>query len=358
MGKNGPRTNAKLSNEAAALAATARRLQKNVSYSRPFRQGVAATPSVAFGSKPVQKRNQKRARGVRGRSPRYFSALCPHHLPLPRAVGPYTVIRTTSKHTVDRNVSIWGPTTVIDPNGTEYWTNIVGVADETAGAPMNGGGNGYAYSDKSFGIFGAPESGWAQCTLVPAAFTLQIMNPAALATTASGGIAYIGKLKSLPKLANSTRHWDEFSDEFISYNYPRLCSGGKLALRGVTVSAVPYNMSDLSDFQPMFAYATGNFTWDGGPGESSLAQTGFAPIVISKDPGMNLQILVTVEWRVRFDPSNPAQAGHKLFKPSTDAQWAKHVAEETLRSTEDIAEFVADIGIDAAAIAAVGAIAV
>jgi len=182
------------------------------------------------------------------------------------------------------------------------------------------------------------------------------MNGAALATNASGGIAYIGKLKSLPSLANSTRTWEAFSDEFISYNYPRLCSGGKLALRGVTVSAVPYNMSDLADFQPMFTYSTAGFTWDGGTGESGIEHCGFAPIVISKDSDMTLQVLVTVEWRVRFDPSNPAQASHKLYKPSSDLQWAKHVAEETMRGTEDIAEFVADAGVDAAAIAVIGAL--
>jgi len=222
---------------------------------------------------------------------------------------------------------------------------------------MSASNNSVTFTDKTFGGFGTTEAGWAQCQLVPAAFTIQVMNPAALATTGASGIAYIGKLKTLPKLANSQRTYDGFSDEFVSYNYPRLCSGGKLALRGVVCSCVPYNMSDLADFQPMFTYGTGgNFTWDGSGGLSGLEHCGFAPIVISKDAGMNLEVLVTVEWRVRFDPSNPAQASHKLYKPSSDAQWAKHLAEETLRGTEDIAEFIADAGVDAAAAAAAGAL--
>jgi hypothetical protein len=250
---------------------------------------------------------------------------------------------------------------VRDATGKPYWSNVVGVADELASGVMNAGNNAFAFADLTFGSFTTPEAGWKQCSLVPAAFTVQIMNPAALMTTAAGGMAYIGKLKTLPELANSTRTWDAFTDEFISYNNPRLCSGGKLALRGVTVSSVPYNMSDLADFQPMKSHnSRSNFTWDGNPASSgdlsSLEQCGFAPIVIRKDTDMHLQILVTVEWRVRFDPSNPAQASHKLYKPSTDVQWAKHVAEETVRTTEDIAEFVADAGIDAAAVAAAGAL--
>lgn len=352
QGKNGPR---KLAREAQAVASTAKRIAQNAAtqnatYTRPFRQGVGRAPAVAFGSKPVKRNGRNGSKAAR-----YFNALCPAHLPLPRAIGPYSVIRTTSKHSVDNNVSIWGPTMVRDPNGKKEWTNIIGVADTLASDPMNGSNNTKVYADGAFGTFGSVAAGWENCTLVPAAFTVQIMNPSAVMN--ANGIAYIGKLKTLPELAGNSRSWTTFGGQFISYNYPRLCSGGKLALRGVTNSAVPYDMSDMAEFTPVTPYTnTVPMTWDGGPGLNGLEHSGFAPIVIyQSELSEPLEVLVTVEWRVRFDPSNPAQASHKLYKPSTDLQWASHVASEAMRGTEDIAEFVADLGVDAAAIGVVAA---
>lgn len=347
-GKNG---NRKLAREAQAVASTARRIAQNATYTRPFRQGVGRTPCASFGSKPVKRNGRKTPNGAR-----YFSALNPAHLPLPRAIGPYAVIRTTSKHKVDNVLSIWGPTMVRDPNGRKEWTNIVGVADSIVGDPMNNPNNTQIYTDEAFGTFGATKDGWQNCTLVPAAFTVQIMNPSSVMN--AKGIAYIGKLKTLSDLAGNARTWSTFGGQFISYNYPRLCSGGKLALRGVTSSTVPYDMSDLAEFTPIEPFTNlATMTWDGSSGLSGLEHSGFAPIMIYQtDFTEALEVLVTVEWRVRFDPSNPAQASHKLYKPSTDMQWAAHVASESVRGVEDIAEFVADLGVDAAAIGAVAAV--
>lgn len=351
QGKVGPR---KLAREAEAVASTAKRIaqnaNQNATYTRPFRQGVGRAPAMAFGSKPV-KRNGRKA----GKAARYFNALCPAHLPLPRAIGPYSVIRTTSRHQVDNEISIWGPTMVRDPNGRKEWTNVVGLADTVATDPMNGAANAKIYADGAFGVFGATAAGWENCTLVPAAFTIQIMNPSAVGS--AKGISYIGKLKTLADLAGNARSWATFGGQFISYNYPRLCSGGKLSLRGVTSSAVPYDMSDMAEFTPVVPYTDqGTLTWDGSAGLNGLEHSGLAPIVIYQENFTEaLEVLVTVEWRVRFDPSNPAQASHKLYKPSTDLQWASHVATETMRGVEDIAEFVADLGVDAAAIGVVAA---
>lgn len=348
--KNGqPRKlGSKVAAEARNIVSTARRIEKNTSYTRPLRQGVAAAVTKPFGAAPVRRNRVSKRRALR-----YFSALSPHHLALPRAVGPYTVIRTTSKHTVTQNYTIWGPTTQRDSTATEFWTNIIGVGDVDDTLAMSTQLNTTAITDSTFGTIGAVAAGWDQCMLTPAAFTIQVMNSTPV--TSAGGIAYIGKMKTLPDLAGSGRTWSQFGDQFIAYNYPRLCSGGKLALRGVTVSAVPYNMSDLADFRAVFTHSTGDFTWNGGAGLGSLEFAGFAPIVIAKTSEMaSLEVLVTVEWRVRFDPSNPAQASHKLYQPSSDASWAAHVAAESLRGTEDIAETIADVGVEAAGVALAG----
>ena len=126
----------------------------------------------------------------------------------------------------------------------------------------------------------------------------------------------------------------------------RLCSAGKLALRGVKVDAIPYNMSQLADFCPRALINPTPFDreWNEGAFEAQLE--GFAPIFIYNKNNVALQILVTVEWRVRFDPGNPAYAGHTYHPVATDSCW-----NDTIRGMEaeghgvvDMAEGIADFG--------------
>jgi hypothetical protein len=285
-----------------------------------------------------------------------FDATKPTHLPLPRAIGSYAVVRTTTTVQSDSRVIIIGAMRTADPNAGDdmRWTNLVGVQSISSAVAMNAVGNTGTFSMLSLATTaGLVQPGWENCQLTPAAVTVQIMFPSPIAQ--AGGIARIGRLHTLPNLENNTRTWDAFAEQFVSYNAPRLCAGGKLALRGVKMSAIPYNMNELSDFTPLQPLSDATFTWN-----ASRAQefAGFCPMVIVNDlttlNGVEvdagvLDLLITIEWRVRFDPSNPAQAAHVSHTPTAERVWhqAVRTVEATGHGVHDIVEDLADYGAEA-----------
>ena len=150
---------------------------------------------------------------------------------------------------------------------------------------INGVGN---VTSHSFDNLSDPT--WKGATLTPAAFSVQLMNPGALQTTS--GVVYEGRFKTIPEFDLGTGlAAQQFGENFVAYNNP------------------------LCIYQPNVG-------------------------------SLELQLLVTCEWRVRFDPTNPAQATHTMHKPSTDQQW--HQAVSTAMSTgngvKDIVEVVAALG--------------
>jgi hypothetical protein len=263
------------------------------------------------------------------------------------------VVKTSGIVKTTGRVIILGTMSSSDEGAQEgfNWCNNIGVESVDSTLSMNGVNNTKNFPMTTLGLSVA---GWENCHLTPAAITVQLMYP--VSVQRAGGIAYIGRLKTLPELGNNGRTWDTFANQFISYNTPRLCAGGKLALRGVQMSAIPYDMTDLSDFTALRELATGTFTW-----ADARAQDfrGFAPMVIVNDltiegeTGMELHapidLLVTVEWRVRFDPSNPAQAGHTLRRPASEGAWAHAVkaASDMGHGVVDIVEAVAAAGEEA-----------
>jgi hypothetical protein len=156
---------------------------------------------------------------------------------------------------------------------------------------------------------------WRDARLTPAAFTVKVMNPEALQTTS--GIVYIGRAKQMLNPGGSTRTWDELANELISYSTPELCAAGRLALRGVKVDAVPYDMNSLADFRPLAQGTNIPFTWS----NDEVLYDGFAPIFVYNPNNVELQLMICCEWRVRFDPSNPAYATHTYHRPSTTGYW-------------------------------------
>jgi hypothetical protein len=132
-----------------------------------------------------------------------------------------------------------------------------------------------------------------------------------------------------------TKTFQSVVDNLVSYSAPRLCSAGKLALRGVQVDSIPNNMAKLANFTTLkeaisasFALSSGNYTH----------QEGFNPIFIYNPNQVAIQALVCCEWRVRFDPANPAYAACRLYEPSTDHTWY-----ETMRRAAESASVVIDI---------------
>lgn len=323
---------------------------KDATLLRGIKQGVGMVVKRPFGCS----RSRPRKAAGRGRPLSRKAALCAltnMHLSLPRAVGAYTVVKTTSVISTASKIMLFG---TIKGNRLNHpdpvWYDAVAInAAAASSSPIGAPNNARFWRDTALGA-----SGFASCRLVPAAFTVQVMCPKSLQS--ASGIVYIGRCKQVLDLMGSPRTWNEVADDLVSYSAPRLCSAGKLALRGVKIDAIPNNMSQLSDFCPRAVLTNPDDprTW-GGSGIDAQFE-GFAPIFVYNADLVDLQYLVTVEWRVRFDPGNPAYAGHTYHPVTNDTVWS-----ETIKGMEveghgvvDLAEGIADFG--DAAMAAAGAL--
>lgn len=256
-------------------------------------------------------RTTAKALGATGGSLRQ-SASATHtaHLPLPRAIGPYTVTRLTRIVETASPVVLFGAFRGFDQGpDAETWSNVCAVACQGAASQqIRASGASYRWT--------LPASGLNGSTLVPSAFTVSVMNPGALQTTS--GIAYGGRAKTQLALHDSASTWQDFANDFVSYNAPRLFSAGKLALRGVTCDAVPYNMAALADFRPYEQFSDAIFSWND---TSSLQCQGFAPLVMYNPNEIPLQFIVTVEFRTRFPIQHVAMATHRFHPVASDAAW-------------------------------------
>jgi hypothetical protein len=312
---------------------------KDATLLKGIKQGVGMVVKKPFGS--GKGRPGKFA--MRNKTSSRKAALCALtnlHLPLPRAVGAYTVAKTTTIVDSSRSVMLFG---CFKGNRVNYpdtaWFDTVAVGSANPANPINGTGNAGFWVDSALS-----SSGFNSCRLVPAAITVQVMCPKNLQS--ADGITYIGRSKQVLDLMGDTRSWTTVAEELVSFSAPRLCSAGKLALRGVKVDAIPYNMSQLADFCPRGLIAADPFdkTWNEGSFDAQFE--GFAPIFVYNKNNVDLQYLVTVEWRVRFDPGNPAYAGHSYHPVATDSCW-----NDTVRGMEaeghgvvDMAEGIVDFG--------------
>lgn len=242
----------------------------------------------------------------------YLDAFKTPHAPLPRAVGGYAVVRTTQVITSTAPFIVLGPAAVRgDPVPNRQWSNICAISYELETSALDGAGESYLHV---FDAMNDPSWGHSRCT--PSAFSVQVMNGTALQTT--NGIAYIGRVKQRLDLGGSTRTAGEMANHLVSYSNPRLCSAGKLALAGVQVDSIPFDMNSLADFRTLSQTVAGASTWSSGYFDFD----GFAPTFVYNPDGIELQFLVCCEWRTRFDPSNPAYATHVYHQPSTEHFWS------------------------------------
>lgn len=306
---------------AAPRRRAARRGNGDAAALRGIKQGVGRSVARAFGGVSLTRYH-----------PCLHDAFHHAHLPLPRAVGPYTIVRTTQVVTSNKPLQLFGP--VLDRAGSR-WSDICGIAFNTIGNQLGAANN--VTLSKFSSIRG--NASWSGAQVTPAAFSVQIMNPNALQTTS--GIVYIGRIRTALKPSETlTKTAQDLADQLVSYNNPRLCSAAKLAFRGVQVDLVPFNMSELANFT---AIDDPTFTQYGA---GSPDPYGFAPMFVYNPNTISLQFLVCCEWRVRFDPSNPAQATHEHHPPATESVWAQaqHAAEAVGNGVVDIADRVANVG--------------
>jgi len=295
-------------------------------------QGTGRTVSRPFGAK-------RRATGLEG-----WDAFSPAHLPLPRSVGPYTVVRTTALVTSNDRVNIIGCFAQSESVGLkDYWTTVGMIKSVNSSLAINANNNTFLH-DVPF-----PGSGSLTGTgisAVPAAVSVQVMNPNPLQSTA--GIVAGAVCPTQLDLRGRLETWADFGTEFVSFMRPRLMSAGKLALRGVQMDSYPLNMSALADFRPVLNNGDTAFTWSTA---SRVHPLGFAPIVVINEasadsPPLALNFLITVEWRVRFDIGNPAVSSHAHHGVSSDQHWDNLIRQAVSRGAGvmDIVERVANAG--------------
>lgn len=299
-----------------------------------IQQGVGRTTNRAFGGPGIKSQTPTAA----------LNAFSPYHLGLPRAIGPYTVVRFTMRVNLDRAITILG-TFREDrgETGRPAWSSLVGVQSNIPATAINGTNNG-------FGIEMPALKSLGNATLVPSAYSVQIMNPEAVQTTT--GILYIGRSTAMLNAVNDTQPWTDLGENFVSYQAPRLCSAAKLAFRGVHIDAIPQNMSSLSNFLPMevFGGATAEptITWNLGGSANIYSGTpsGFTPIVIYNPSNVGLEVLICLEARIRFDLTNPAASSHVHHKMAPDSQWDNVITRMSKdgAGVKDIADKVAELG--------------
>jgi len=250
-------------------------------------------------------------------------------------VGPYTVVRTTQRIGVNDDLMVFGLFSEQDLHvSPRVWSKTIAVSSVVVGNPVGGAANTNLFPLEGLGSVG---EAFMAC---PAAITVQIMNPEALQT--SQGIVYIGRSSSQYELGGSARTWTDLGEQFVNFMSPRLCSAAKLVLRGVQVSSYPLDMSEISNFRTLRDAAASPFTWGG----STLALAGFAPIVVYNPSGVLLEYLVTVEWRVRFDPGTLAAGSHVQHPMQSEQVWDRVVRTATAvgHGVQDICEKVAQAG--------------
>jgi len=313
-------------------------------------QGVATLPKVNFGTKKSKKGGANSVKHCM----RCLDARLPMTIGLPRSVGPYTVIRTSQLVPLgNAQFTMFGTFQNINPTKPTMWNPICGLQSIDGTKAIVATDNTFLFPLPIVDLFAAAEA-------VPAALTVQIMNSESLQTGA--GIYQMGRVNQSLYVAQdptSTRTWLDLASQCISFYSPRLMSAGKLALRGVCCSSYPLDMGEYSDFAPIdVSPATTPYTLS-----AEIKPAALAPIIFinpgaagnsdKSQPG--IQALVTVEWRVRFDPGNPATAGHTYHAVTPDSVWNDVIKDMSSagHGVVDIADDIADFGMAAAGAAAV-----
>lgn len=306
--------------------------------------GAGATTRRAFGSN-----GSKHMSGQGGSALACWDAKLPAHLPLPRAVGPYLTIRTTKRFSTSDPLVVFGTfehygvpgaPNSLSPNWDSLCAFSVPLA-QMGNTPATAGNtiNGYCMDLAGFGN---------SAQAVPSAMTVQVMNPNSLQETC--GMIYGSVMTTQIKPRYATQTFNQMADGMVQFMNPRLMAAPKLALRGVQASSYPLNMAEVADFKDLTYHTDGLKHIDAFDG------VGWAPIVFynpdcGAHAGPALEYLVTTEWRVRFDTSNPAAAGHVTHRLASDSTWAATIdkAAKLGAGMIDIADVVANSGLARAA---------
>lgn len=293
---------------------------------RVLAQGAAAYPTGPFGS-AAYTTDPKLA----------FDATCPMHLPLPRAVAPYTILRVTRTLTSADRYVMFGTFYGNIAGESERLLSCVGL-HSASGVSTVGTTSWTTLDNDQLGLFGSTHIG---NTYIPAALTVQVMCTDPI-NTASGLVrgTLLRQAINLHDQASTVENW--YSSACV-VNPPRLMTAGKMALRGVVANAVPMNMSKLSDFvvgRNVASAVTPSTDYE------NFTATGMTPIIIENTGGANLAYVVTTEYRVRFEAGLVAAATHVSHPATPLPAWNRCVelASKYGHGIQDIAETIANTG--------------
>lgn len=293
---------------------------------RVLAQGAAKYPTGPFGA------------GAYTTDPRLaFDATCSMHLPLPRAIAPYTIIRVTRTLTTSDRYLIFGTFYGNAATEQERLLSCCGLHTNTGTGNLNATTWSTIENDQ-LGLFDTTQIG---NSYIPSAFTVQAMCTDPI-NTASGLVrgTIMRQAINLHDQTSTVLNW--YAGAFV-VNPPRLMTAGKLALRGVVAHSVPMNMSKLSDFY--FGQNIASTTAPGADFEEFTA-TGMTPILIENTGGANMAYIITTEYRVRFEAMVIAAATHVSHPATPLPAWNKCVqmAAKFGHGIQDIAETVANTG--------------
>jgi hypothetical protein len=297
---------------------------------RVLAQGAGALPTKAFGAGKSGGVSSKKALTLG------LNARLPYHLGLPRPVASYQVIRTSTLHNTSAGVIILSPLLRKWQNesGNPKWYHSCGVESVNAALGINASNNTTMIPMPMDILGGAAD-------VVPAALTVQVMCPDALQS--ASGIYTMARVPQQMNMGGESRTWNQLKEQFDSYFKPRLLTAGKIALRGVTCNAIPIDMNEYSEFASTYPIESGSFAW----GEH-IQPAALSPILITHGAGIHstLSLLITIEWRVRFDPSSAAAASHTYHPATPDGVWNDIMksASDLGHGVEDIVDSIADIG--------------
>lgn len=294
-------------------------------------QGAGAVPRRNFGTNGCGKKQSVMS------MVKCLDARLPRTLGLPRAVGPYTVIRTSSVVASSSFLTIFSPMTL--KSSATRWANWCGVTAVDDTLPMNAVDNTKPIIMPLSALDGAAEA-------VPSAMTVQVMNPASLQT--AEGTFFMSRISQQLAMGGTTQTWQQVAASLIAYFSPRLMTGGKLALRGVKCDAMPLDMSEYSSFKPIEKTGYEPFTWNAASGEGWATPAALSPIVFmqANNTPQTMNFLVTIEWRVRFDPGSAAAASHTHHDTLPDESWNEVVRHMSAagHGVQELSEDTSDAG--------------
>jgi len=278
--------------------------------------------------------------------PKCWDAFATAHAALPRSVGPYTVVRTSFLTQTSARCGFIGTFKRTEPTRYNGWSNCVMVTEEADTQIGNTLATGFHYAPFPGGASDSDGRTLTTFTCCPAAISVQIIGPEAL--QAAAGQLAAAVVPARMDLINDTRTWEEIQTDITSYFRPRLMSAGKLTLRGVQMDSFPLSMTDVSSFEPLITDPPNPNTAKLAPWDANQpSPRGWAPMAFVNPSGATLQLLIAVEWRVRFDVGNPAVASHSHHGVSSDHSWDQQIrrAADALPGVLDIVEKVANTGI-------------